>query len=138
MPAGRAGWCTDSDDAEHTYEGLVRSLEYFGGAPDEVLVDNQKATVLLHPTPGEARFNERFLDLAGHYGFTPRACRPYRARTKGRDERMVGYIKHHVDSRQYSVHALPLHLAISQWHKVIPDEISPHCGIPPSRDILLP
>jgi len=28
------------------------------------------------------------------YGFTPRACKPYRARTKGKDERMVGYIKH--------------------------------------------
>ena len=40
------------------------------------------------------RFNERFIDLAGHYGFTPHACRPYRARTKGKDERMVGYIKH--------------------------------------------
>lgn len=24
-------WCTDSCDAEHTYEGLVRSFEYFGG-----------------------------------------------------------------------------------------------------------
>ena len=33
------------------------------------------------------------MDLAGHYGFTPRACRPYRARTKGKDERMVGYVK---------------------------------------------
>jgi hypothetical protein len=38
-------------------------------------------------------FNERFVDLAGYYGFTPRACKPYRARTKGKDERMVGYIK---------------------------------------------
>jgi hypothetical protein len=32
--------------------------------------------------------------MAAHYGFTARACRPYRARTKGKDERMVGYIKH--------------------------------------------
>ncbi|MEX2431603.1 MAG: IS21 family transposase [Dehalococcoidia bacterium] len=89
-------WCTDSEDAEHTYEGLVRSLEYLGGVPREVLVDNQKAAVL-EPRVGEApaRFNERFVDLAGHYGFTPRACRPYRARTKGKDERMVGYVKQH-------------------------------------------
>jgi transposase len=85
-------WCTDSLDAEHTYEGLILSLEYFGGVPEEVLVDNQKSTVLEHPASG-ARFNHRFADLAGHYGFTPRACRPYRARTKGKDERMVGYIK---------------------------------------------
>lgn len=88
-------WCTDSQDAEHTYEGLIRSLEYFGGVPKEVLVDNQKAAVLNHPQPGKPRFNERFLDLAQHYGFTSRACRPYRARTKGKDERMVGYIKQH-------------------------------------------
>jgi len=88
-------WCTDSEDAEHTYEGLIRSFEYFGGVPDEVLVDNQKVAVLAH-RPGERpRWNPRFLDLAAHYGITPRACRIRRAQTKGKDERMVGYIKHH-------------------------------------------
>jgi transposase len=89
-------WGTDGEDAEHTYEGLIRSLEYLGGVPGEVLVDNQKAAVLEPKAGGQpARFNERFVDLAGHYGFTPRACRPYRARTKGKDERMVGYVKQH-------------------------------------------
>lgn len=86
-------WCTASQDAEHTYEGVIRSLEYFGGVPQEVLVDNQKAAVLTHRTGQKPRFNNRFQDLADLYGFTPRACRPYRARTKGKDERMVGYIK---------------------------------------------
>ena len=86
-------WCTDREDAEHTYEGVVRSLEYLGGVAEEVLVDNQKSAVLLPSNSGHPRFNERFVDLAGHYGFTPRACRPYRARTKGKDERMVGYVK---------------------------------------------
>lgn len=33
------------------------------------------------------RFNERFVDSAGHYGFTPRASRPFQPRTK---ERMRG------------------------------------------------
>jgi transposase len=88
-------WCTASCDAEHTYEGLVRSFEYFGGVTQEVLVDNQKAAVLIHPAAGEPHFNERFLDLAGRYGFLPRACKPRRARTKGKDERMVGYLKQH-------------------------------------------
>jgi transposase len=86
-------WCIDSEDAEHTYEGLIRSFEYFDGVTQEVLVDNQKSAVLEHPRNGKPRFNERFVDLAGHYGFLPRACKPYRARTKGKDERMVGYIK---------------------------------------------
>ena len=88
-------WATDSQDAEHTYEGLVRSFAYFGGVTQEVLVDNQKAAVLDHKPDGSVQFNRRFLDLAAHYGFRPRACRPYRAQTKGKDERMVGYLKQH-------------------------------------------
>lgn len=87
-------WCTDSNDAEHTYEGIIRSLEYMGGVPKEVLVDNQKSAVIENRVGKSVRFNGRFIDLAGHYGFVPKACRPYRARTKGKDERMVGYIKH--------------------------------------------
>ena len=87
-------WCSDSLDAEHTYEGIILSLEYFGGVTEEVLVDNQKATVLRASNQGKPVFNQRILDLADQYGFTARACRPYRARTKGKDERMVGYIKH--------------------------------------------
>jgi len=86
-------WCTESEDAEHTYEGLIRSFEYLGGVTQEVLVDNQKSAVLEASNNGHPKFNERFVDLAGHYGFMPRACKPYRARTKGKDERMVGYIK---------------------------------------------
>ena len=86
-------WCTDSEDAEHTYEGIIRSFEYFGGVPTEVLVDNQKSAVLHASHTGSPKFNERFVDLAGVYDFIPRACKPYRARTKGKDERMVGYVK---------------------------------------------
>jgi transposase len=88
-------WCTDSEDAEHTYEGLVRSFEYFGGVTAEVLVDNQKTAVLEHRAGQAPQFNARFVDLADHYGFQPHACQPYRAQTKGKDERMVGYIKQH-------------------------------------------
>ncbi|PVE20188.1 IS21 family transposase, partial [Microvirga sp. KLBC 81] len=33
------------------------------------------------------------LELAGHYGFHPRACAPYRAKTKGKVERPFRYIR---------------------------------------------
>jgi transposase len=95
-------WCSERMDAEHTYEGLIRSFEYFGGVTEEVLVDNQKSAVLLASNTGQTVFHPRFADLAGHYGFRPRACRPYRARTKGKDERMVGYIKHNFFVRYQS------------------------------------
>jgi transposase len=87
-------WATDSENAEHTYEGLLRSFEYLGGVSEEVLVDNQKVAVLEHRPRKRPHFNQSFLDLAGHYGSSPRATQPNRARTKGKDERNVGYVKH--------------------------------------------
>lgn len=85
-------WATARLDAEHTYEGLIRSFLSFGGVAHEVRVDNQPAAVL-HHLPDDVQFSPRFVDLAQHYGFPPRAWRPYRTRTKGTDERMVGYRK---------------------------------------------
>jgi transposase len=81
-------------DAEHTYESLVRAFAWFGGVTGTVLVDNQRTAVLEHKQRG-VRFNPGFKTLARHYGFVPKACRPYRARTKGKVERMVGYVKQH-------------------------------------------
>jgi transposase len=86
-----------------------------------VLVDNQKAAVLVHH--GDTlQFNARFLDLAMHYGFTPRACRPYRARTKGKDERMVGYIKQHFCVRYRAFDSWThLNQVAEQWLRVEAD-----------------
>ncbi|HBN0565505.1 TPA: IS21 family transposase [Escherichia coli] len=79
-------------DAEHTYESLVRAFRYFGGCVKTVLVDNQKAAVLKNNN-GKVVFNSGFLLLADHYNFLPQACRPRRARTKGKVERMVKYLR---------------------------------------------
>ena len=118
-------WCTDREDAEHTYDGLIRSFEWFGGIPAEVLVDNQKAAVLAHPRGGPARFHPRFVDLAGHSGFIPRACRPARAQTKGKDERMVGYIKHHFFVRYRAFESWAhLNQLAEQWLRA---EADPRC-----------
>jgi two-component system, response regulator PdtaR len=37
--------------------------------------------------------NRALVDLARHYGFQPRACRPYRPKTKGKVERPFRYIR---------------------------------------------
>jgi len=87
------------EDAEHTYESLIQTFEYFGGVTNEVLVDNQKTEVISHRVGAAVEYNARFLELAAHYGFQPRACRPRRARTKGKDERMVRYIKENFFAR---------------------------------------
>jgi transposase len=63
------------------------------GVPAEVLYDNLKTAILGRREDGSPIFPGRFLDFALYYGFTPKFCRPYRARTKGKVERAVGYLR---------------------------------------------
>ena len=67
----------------------------FGGVPAEVLYDNMKTVVLERNTYGRGvhRFHAGFLDYAKHAGLLPRLCAPYRAQTKGKVERFIGYLK---------------------------------------------
>lgn len=37
--------------------------------------------------------NAEFLRFAAHWRFRPRACRPYRAKTKGKVKRPIGYVR---------------------------------------------
>ena len=72
-----------------------RAFRFFGGVPKEVLYDNMKTVVLERNAYGRDvhRFNPGFLDYAKHAGFLARLCKPYRAKTKGKVERAVGYVK---------------------------------------------
>lgn len=74
----------------------VHALEFFGGVPRELLYDNMKTVVLERDGygPGLHRFHPTLWDVAKHYNFQPRLCRPYRARTKGKVERFNGYLRH--------------------------------------------
>ena len=42
---------------------------------------------------GAFLLNAAFLRFAAHWGFRPRACRPYRAKTKGKVERPIRYLR---------------------------------------------
>jgi transposase len=72
-----------------------RALLAFGGVPKEVLYDNMKTVIIERNAYGRGvhRFHAGFLDFAKHTGFLPRLCHPYRAQTKGKVERFIGYLK---------------------------------------------
>lgn len=72
--------------------GHLAAFQYFGGVPRTVLHDNLKSAVL-ERRDGAVQFHPRYLDFADYYGFTPRACQPYRAQTKGKVERSVQYLR---------------------------------------------
>lgn len=78
---------------EHFLSALQNAFLYFGGVPAEILSDNLKTAVLRHPFGEAAVFHERYMDFAGHHGFTPKACGIHQPQAKGRVENNVGYVK---------------------------------------------
>lgn len=86
---------TDNETAETWHRCLADAFQYFGGTPKKVLCDNAKALIISrdHYGKGEHKLNAQFLQLAKEYGFIPRFCRPYRAKTKGKVERFNHYLK---------------------------------------------
>jgi transposase len=71
----------------------VHAFRYFGGVPRVVLHDNLKTAVLERSADGAIHWNPRYLDFAAYYGFTPKACQPYRAQTKGKVESGIRYVR---------------------------------------------
>lgn len=87
---------SEHERQEDWLTGITEAFEYFGGVAREVLFDNAKTIMIERDAFGEGqhRWNAQLLSLAKDYGFLARACRPYRARTKGKVERFNGYLKH--------------------------------------------
>jgi transposase len=76
-------------------QGLEAAFRYFRGVPAEILFDQMRAVVVEDGRAGGGRLveNPEFLRFANHWGFRVRACRPYRAQTKGKVERPVRYLR---------------------------------------------
>jgi transposase len=101
---------------------MEEAFRHWRGVPAEVLFDNARALVKEHdPSRQVLVFNERLDAFARYWGFLPKACRPYRARTKGKDERGVGYVKTNaVAGREFaSWQALEAHL--EHWSREVAD-----------------
>jgi len=74
------------------------AFEALGGAPCEILYDRMKTVVdreVAHDGPegGHIVYNRTLVAFARHYGYLPKACRAYRAKTKGKVERPFRYIR---------------------------------------------
>jgi len=83
MPAIRiAASCT----RQVSFERLVRCLDDLGGVPREVLTDRDP--VFCNPDARGPLFVPEWVDLCALLGTVPRACRAYRAKTKGKVERV--------------------------------------------------
>jgi len=75
-------------------EGIASAFAHFGGVPATMLGDNARALVLGRDrATGTVHFHPAYLAFCRDWGVQPRACAPYRARTKGKTESGVKYVK---------------------------------------------
>lgn len=75
-------------------EGVAAAFSHFGGVPRTVLGDNARALVVGRDrATGTVTFQPAYLAFCRDWDVQPRACAPYRARTKGKTEAGVKYVK---------------------------------------------
>jgi len=94
--------------------GHEAAFAWFGGRPRELLYDNPR-TVVLGREGGQVILNGTFADFAAHYGFRPRFCQPYRARTKGKVESGVKYLKRNFLAGRRFVDLAHLNRELERW-----------------------
>jgi transposase len=97
-------------------EGIAAGFTHFGGLPRTLLGDNARALVLGRDrATGTVSFHPTYLAFGRDWDVQPRACAPYRARTKGKTEAGVKYVKRNglADQAFDSFGALEQHLA--EW-----------------------
>jgi len=94
-------------------EGIAAAFQHFGGVPRTLLGDNARALVAGRDrATGSVVFQPAYLAFCRDWDVQPRACAPYRARTKGKTEAGVKYTKHNglADQDFDSFTALETHL----------------------------
>jgi transposase len=100
-----------------------RAFAHFGGVPKELLYDRTKTVVKQHvgrPRGLEREiFHPEALASAYHYGFRMRLCKPYRAKTKGKVESDVDYVRGRL-LRAHSFHGYEqANRAWSEWNEAV-------------------
>ena len=79
-------------DLQTVLRCLAAAFTAIGGVPEQVLFDRMKTAVQGDGDEGIV-YNKTLLAFAAHHGFAPKACRPYRAKTKGKVERPFRYVR---------------------------------------------
>ena len=95
-------------------EGLAGAFRTFGGVTQRILIDRAGALVVGEDRDTQTvRVHPAFAAFCKDWGTEVSACRPYRARTKGKTESGVGYVKRNaIAGRAFaSFAALEAHLA---------------------------
>jgi transposase len=83
-------WACENEKQINWIQGVNKALEYFGGSPKTLVVDNAKALVISHQGV-EVKYHPELKSLCEYYKMTPLACRPRGPKGKNRVENGVSH-----------------------------------------------
>ncbi|MDH5319305.1 MAG: IS21 family transposase [Nitrospira sp.] len=114
-------WAYPHERLSALLDGHERAFRHFGGVPLTCLYDNPR-TLVLGRREREVRWHPVFEDFIRYYGVTPRVCQPYRARTKGKVESGVKYVKRNALAGRRFVSWEALNAWLESWTVTIADQ----------------
>ncbi|MFQ5793234.1 MAG: IS21 family transposase, partial [Acidobacteriota bacterium] len=101
-------------------DGHELAFRHFGGVPLGCLYDNPW-TMVMGRSEGKVLWHPVFEDFSRYYGFTPRVCQPYRARTKGKVESGIKYVKRNALAGRRFGSWEGLHAWLEEWTTTVAD-----------------
>jgi transposase len=104
-------------------EGIAAAFTHFGGVPRTVLGDNARPLVRARDrATGTVIFHPAYLAFCRDWDVQPRACAPYRARTKGKTEAGVKYVKRNALADQAFESFAALEQYLGAWMTTTADQ----------------
>jgi transposase len=104
-------------------EGIAAAFMHFGGVPRTVLGDNARPLVQARDrATGTVIFHPAYLAFCRDWEVQPRACAPYRARTKGKTEAGVKYVKRNALADQAFESFAALEQYLGEWITTVADQ----------------
>jgi transposase len=102
-------------------DGHELAFQHFGGVPLSCLYDNPR-TLVLGRRERQVLWHPVVEDFARYYGYTPRACQPYRAQTKGKVESGVKYVKRNALAGRRFASWEALNAWLQEWMVTVADQ----------------
>lgn len=97
-----------------------RAFDFLGGVPEEILYDNDGMIVVANAWhDGQPTVQPDLLTFATHHGYRVRLCRPYRAQTKGKTERSIGYVRQNFLCGRNASSVHDLNTQVLAWLKTV-------------------
>lgn len=97
-------------------EGLAGAFRRFGGVTQRILIDRAGALVVGEDRQaGVVKVHPAFAAFCADWGVEVSACRPYRARTKGKTESGVGFVKRNAIAGLSFLSFAALETHLEQW-----------------------